>query len=93
MHLIFDPTCLPVPKLSSLLCDVLVVSDCARAEPTKDTIVLESEKPQEDVRKQPAAEAVAEDRVKVSHGRVIAGPRLPPPDNQTKSREIYIRLC
>ena len=23
----------------------------------------------------------------------LAGPRLPPPDNQTKSREVYTRLC
>ena len=54
------------------LCDVLVVPDCARAEPTKDTIILESEKPQEDVRKQPTAEAVAEDRVTVSRVIVIS---------------------
>ena len=72
LHLIFDPTCLPLPWLSRLLCDVLVVPDCARAEPTKNTIILESEKPQEDVRKQPAAEAVAEDRVTVSRVIVIS---------------------
>ena len=43
----------------------MVVLDGAPAEPTKDTIILETEKPQGDARKQPAAEAVAEDRVTV----------------------------
>ena len=54
------------------LCDVLVVPDCARAEPTKETIILEFEESPKDVRKQPAAEAVAEDRVKVSRVIVIS---------------------